>query len=82
MNNKRLQSATAPFKKKIKDLYVELGHPSETITSAMAKALGIQVTSTFKLYEDCTLGKATKHAISKKAVPCTKFLGKWLIFFT
>ena len=35
-----------PHKKNINNVHVELGHPSETITHATAKALGIQVTGT------------------------------------
>ena len=46
-----------PCKKNIKNLHVALGYPSESITHATAKAFGIQVTSTFKPCEDCTLGK-------------------------
>ena len=45
-------------KRNINDLHVELGNPSETITRITAKALGIQVTGTFKPFEDCALGKA------------------------
>ena len=55
-NNAKAVSATTLPKKNVNDLHVELGHPSETITQATTKALGIQVTGTFKPYEDCTLG--------------------------
>ena len=47
-SNKRAVSATALPKQNINDLQIELGHPSETMTQATAKALGIQVTDTFK----------------------------------
>ena len=57
-NNEITVSATALLKKNVNDLHVELGHPSKTITHSNAKAIGIQVTGTFKLCEDCTLGKA------------------------
>ena len=62
-----------PYPRNVNNLHVELGHPSETIAPATAKALGNQVTGTFKPHEDCTLGKAKQFAISKKAVP-------WLFF--
>ena len=45
----RAQSITALSKKNINAIYVELGHPSKSITHAITKAMGIQVTSTFKL---------------------------------
>ena len=79
-NNKRAVSATALPKGNINDLHVELGHPSETITHATAKALGIQVTSTFKPCEDFALGKAKQQALSKKAVPWLEILGERLFF--
>ena len=43
------QSAAAPCKKNDNNLHAELGHPSKSISHATAKALGIQVTSTFNL---------------------------------
>ena len=52
MPDKGAQSATAPCKKNINDLHIELGLQSESITHATAKALGIKVTGTFKLCED------------------------------
>ena len=67
-SDKRMQSATAPHKKQINILHHELSHPSESITYATAKAMGIQVIGTFKLCEDCALGKAKQQAVCKKAV--------------
>ena len=61
--------------KNINYLHVELGHPSKTITHATAKAIGIQVTGTFKLCENCALGKAKQCAVSKKSVPHSSFFG-------
>ena len=71
-NNERAQSATAPSKKNIINLYDELRHPSKMITQATATALSIQVTGMFKPCEDCTLDKAKQCAVSKKAAPCSK----------
>ena len=79
-HEKREQTAMAPLKKNINNLQVELGHPSKSITHATAKALDIEITSTFKPYEDCTLGKAKQQAVSKKAVPHSKILGERLFF--
>ena len=76
-SDERAQSATAPHKKNIKDLHVEVGHPSKSIIHATTKALGIQVTGTFMPCEDCILGKAKQRAISKKAFVQSKF---WLFF--
>ena len=45
-NNKRVQSAMSTHEKNINNLHIELGHPSETITHASTKALGIKVTGT------------------------------------
>ena len=75
-NNKSAQSAAATCKKDINDLHVELQHPSKTITHATTEAVGIQVTSTFKPCEECTLGKAKQCAVSKKVVPHSKILGR------
>ena len=68
--NETAVSAAALPKRNINDLHIELAHTSETITRSTIKGLGIQVTSTFKLCEDCTLGKAKQCAVSKKSVPC------------
>ena len=57
-SDERVQPATAHCKKNINHLHVEVGHPSKSITHATYKAIGIQVTVTFNLCEDCTLGKA------------------------
>ena len=78
--NKKAVSATAFFKHDINDLHVALGHPSEAITRSTTKNFNRQVTSTFELCEDCTLGKAKQQAVSKKAVPCSRILGEWLFF--
>ena len=59
-NQERSQFFTAQHKKSINDLHVELGHLSKVITHAATKAMGIQITGTFKPCEDCTLGKAKK----------------------
>ena len=57
-----------PPQKNIINLHVELGHPSKTNTDFTAEAMGIQVTGTFKPCKNCTLGKAKKSGVSKKAV--------------
>ena len=41
INDERAQSAMAPHKKNMNNLHVELSHPSESITHATTKALGI-----------------------------------------
>ena len=41
----------------------------DTIICITAMVLDIQVTSMFKPYEDCALGKAKQEAVNKKAVP-------------
>ena len=78
--NKRAVSATALIKQNINDLHVELSHPSEAIMRSTTKSLRIQVTGTFKPYEDCTLGKAKQQAASKKAVPHLQVFGERLFF--
>ena len=75
-----MQSATAPCKKNINDLHIELGHPSKSITNATTKAMGIQVMGTFKPCKNCTLGKAKWQGVSKKAVAWSKTLGERLFF--
>ena len=45
--DKRAVPVFALPKKNVDNLHVELGHPSETITQATTKALGIQVTGNF-----------------------------------
>ena len=50
-DKERAQSATAHKKKSIYHLHNELGHLSEVITGAMAKPMGIQVTSTFRMLQ-------------------------------
>ena len=61
-SDEMVQSATAPSKKNINNLHVELGHPSKSITT---KAMHIKVNSTFNLCKDCALGKAKQGAVSK-----------------
>ena len=78
----RAQSATAPHEKNINDLHVEIRHPSKSIAHATAKTFGIQVTGTFKPYEDCALGKAKQCIVNKKTVPQSKILGDRLFFNT
>ena len=79
-SQERAQSAIVLHKKNVNDLHVELGHPSETITHATAIAVSFQVTSTFKPSEHCTLEKAKKSEVSKKAVAHSKMLGERLFF--
>ena len=79
-NDKWAQSATAPHKKNINDLHIELGHPSKSITHATTKIMCIQVIVTFKPCEDCALGKAKQQAVSKNVVPWSKTLGESLFF--
>ena len=47
-NDEKAHFATSSYTKNINDLHSKLGHPSKSITHATAKAIGIQVTSTFK----------------------------------
>ena len=63
MHDKRAQTATAPHKR-INNLHIELGHPSNTIIHTTTKALSIQDTSMLKTCENCALGKAKQCAIS------------------
>ena len=76
----RAQSATALCKKDINDLHVELGNLSKSITHATANYIGVQVTSTFMLCKDYTLGKAKQQGVSKKAIALSKILGEKLFF--
>ena len=64
-NEERAVSAMAPLKQNINNLYIELDHPSDALTSSTANGLSIQVTDTFKLCKDCALGKAKQRAVSK-----------------
>ena len=50
-------SATALIKQDINDLHVELVHPLEALTRSTTQSFGIQVTGTFRPFEDCALGK-------------------------
>ena len=54
--------------------------PSEVIAQSSAKALCIQVTTTFKPCVDCALDKAKQCTASKKAVPCSQVLGERFFF--
>ena len=42
-SQERAQSATAPHKKNMNDLHVELSHPSQTISHATTKTIGFKV---------------------------------------
>ena len=75
-NDERAVSATAPFKRNVNDLHIELGHPSEAITRSTTNGLGIQVTGMFKPCKDCALVKAKQCAVSKKAVLHLQILGE------
>ena len=79
-NEERALSAMVLPKKNINNLHVELGHLSKTTTHITAKAIGIQVTGTFKPCEDCALGKTKQWAVSNEAVPQLQILGKRLFF--
>ena len=75
-DEERVQSTTASCKKNINDLHIELGHPSKSVTCTTTKDMGIQVTSTFKLCEDCALGKAKQ----QKDCCLIKKIGERLFF--
>ena len=79
-NNKRAISFTAVPKRNINNLHDDLGYPSKTITQAITKSLGIQVTGTIKPCEGCALSKARHWVVSKKAVPHSKILSEKLVF--
>ena len=74
------QSGTVSCKKNINDLHIEIGHPSESISHAITKDMGIQVMGTFKLCEDCALGMAKHQGVSKQALAWSKFLKEKLLF--
>ena len=76
----RVQLARSFIKKDINILHAELGHPSEVITCATGKAMGLHLTDMFKSCEDCTLGKEEQGCMSKKAVECSKLLRERLFF--
>ena len=52
------------------NLHTEQGHPLEDLTWATGKAIGLQLTGTFKPTKACILGKAQKAQVSKIAVQC------------
>ena len=64
----------------INNLHAELGDPSEVITHATTKEMGIQVTGIFRSCEDCALGKTKKGRVCKKAVVCSKVWGERQFF--
>ena len=72
-NNERAVSATTLPTRNVNNLHIELGHPSETITQATAKALGIHVTSTFKPCEDCAWVKLSNMPSTKRLYRVRKF---------
>ena len=74
-NQEKTQCITAHKNININDLHVELAHPSKVITNATTKSICIQVAGTFKLCEDCTLGKAKEGRVCKKSVAHSKILG-------
>ena len=76
----RAHLATALHKKNVNNLHAKLGHPSEVITHATIKLMHMEVTSTFKLCEDCALRKDKKGRVCKKAVAHSKIMGGWLFF--
>ena len=76
ISDDRAQSATAPCKKNINNLHVELCHPSISIIPATTKAMGIQVIGNFKQHEDCALGKAKQQAVSKMPTAWSKICKK------
>ena len=73
--NKRVQSATAPHKKNVNNLHIELDHPSKTITHVIAKAMHIQIIGTFKPCEDNALRKAKQQGMSKRLLFDQHFRG-------
>ena len=76
----KAQVATVLPKKNAYELHTKLGHPSEEITHATVKSIGILVTCTFKQCEDCTLRKVRIGRVSKMAVICSKIFGESLFF--
>ena len=62
----------------IRELYTERGHPSEDITWATGKAMGLQLTGMFKPCKDCALTEAKKNGMSKMALSCSMVKGKRL----
>ena len=75
-----MKLVTATCKKNINDLHAELYHPSESITHATTKAMGILVTSVFKPCEDCIWGKAKQQGVSKKDITWSKIFEERLFF--
>ena len=55
-------------------LHTKLVHPSEAITCATGRAMGLHLSGMFKPCEDCALGRAKKGCMSKKAVEHSKIL--------
>ena len=54
--------------REINAFHKALGHESESITHATAKAEGIMLTGKVNTCEDCALGKARQTNVSKKEV--------------
>ena len=79
-SQEKAQSTNANKKKNINNSHVQLCQSSEVITHATTKSMGIQVTSKFKPWEGCVLGKAQKGRVCKKAVALSKILDERLLF--
>ena len=67
-------------KKNINILHTKLGNPSEVISHATVKAMGIQLLGLFQACKDCTLGKARNGCVSKKAGVCSIVMGERLFY--
>ena len=63
-------------KKDINVPHAELGHPSEVITPANGRAVDLHLIGTFNHCEDCTLGKAKKSGVIKRAFESSKILDR------
>ena len=63
-------------KKDINVLYAELVHPSDIITHATSKTMGLHLTITFNTCEDCALGKAKRAMLVKQLSSTPNFLGE------
>ena len=51
--------------KDFNELHIDLGHPLDIITLAMEKDVGLKLTGTIKICEDCVLEKQKKPALAK-----------------
>ena len=66
------------LKNDINVLHAELDNPSEVITHATGRVMGLHFTGTLNPCEDCALGIAKKKVSAKKTVHCSKILGERL----